>query len=192
MDDVETLSWFQPRPTPSLALLESLELPERATVLDVGGGVSNLVDHLQAMGRYSVTVLDISQTALAATQGRLGARAASVQWICGDALEVPLGGPYDLWHDRAVFHFLTAPEDRARYVERVRRNLRPGGSFILGTFALDGPSRCSGLPVQRHDETSLDAALGTAFKRLTTRHDVHLTPSGREQRFLWSVYLRLP
>lgn len=156
----DQVSWYQQQPQPWLEWIQRLA-PERASrILDVGGGTSLLVDALLDCGYRDLTVLDVSAAALAISRERLAERAAAVCWIVADILADPLPSPaFDLWHDRAVFHFLVEPADRRRYVSQMQRSLRPGGLVILATFAEDGPDRCSGLPVQRHSVDSLRQVL---------------------------------
>ncbi|MCA9662966.1 MAG: class I SAM-dependent methyltransferase [Myxococcales bacterium] len=183
-------SWYQPIPTLSLELVDGLGLAHDAPIVDIGGGASTLVDHLVARGYAALTVVDLAANALEHAKGRLGAAASTVEWIAGDVLEVPLGGPFALWHDRAVFHFLTDAGDREVYRRRLREHLCPGGHVILATFADDGPERCSGLPVVRHSEDALFAALGPGFSRKGSRREVHRTPGGVAQRFVYVVAQR--
>jgi SAM-dependent methyltransferase len=186
------VSWFQTSPEPSLRLIEQAGIGPSASVIDIGGGASRLVDTLLDRGLRSITVLDLSAAALARSRARLGARAAQVTWIVADATEwSPPAAGYDLWHDRAAFHFLTDASQRAAYVERLRAALRPGGHAIIATFALDGPERCSGLPVVRYDGDGLARELGPGFERLATVADLHRTPAGGEQRFQFSLFRRL-
>jgi SAM-dependent methyltransferase len=185
------VSWFQASPDPSLRLIERAGIGPSASVIDVGGGASRLVDALLDRGFASIAVLDLSAAALARSRARLGTRAAIVDWIVADATTWTPTAGYDLWHDRAAFHFLTEEPQRAAYVERLRAALRPGGHAIVATFALDGPERCSGLPVVRYDGDGLARALGPGFERLATVADLHRTPSGGEQRFQFSLFRRL-
>jgi SAM-dependent methyltransferase len=185
------VSWFQASPEPSLRLIERAGIGPEASVIDVGGGASRLVDALLERGFGAIAVLDLSAAALARSRARLGDRAAAVDWIVADATTWTPTARYDLWHDRAAFHFLTEEPQRAAYVERLRSALRPGGHAIIATFALDGPERCSGLPIVRYDGESLARALGPGFERLETVADLHRTPSGGEQRFQFSLFRRL-
>lgn len=184
------VSWFQERPDVSLEMIAATGIGRDAGIVDIGGGASRLVDALAAQGFAHVAVLDISEAALATVRTRLGAPAANVQWIAADVTRWQPAQSYDLWHDRAAFHFLTAAEDRAAYAERVRQAVRPGGHVIIATFALDGPERCSGLPVMRHDAASIGAVLGPAFKLIETRRHDHRTPGGVVQRFQFSRFQR--
>ena len=184
------LSWFQERPSISLELIRATGAKPSATIIDIGGGESRLVDALLDEGFDALTVLDISQKALAASKARLGARSAKVEWIATDVTAWEPTKPYDLWHDRAAFHFLTEAADRRAYSERVARAVRPGGHVIIGTFAPDGPERCSGLPVTRHDAASIGAVLGDKFTLVESRRHDHVTPAGATQKFQFSVFRR--
>ena len=186
----DEVSWFQEHPAMSLDLIRAAGVGPDAAVIDVGGGASRLVDALLDEGFHAVTVLDLSEKALAASRVRLGPqRASRVTWIAADATTwQPKAAAYDLWHDRAAFHFLTDAPGRAAYVERLAKALRPGGHAVIATFAADGPERCSGLPVVRYDAASLAAALGDRFERVETRPHEHHTPMGRIQRFQFSRF----
>ena len=150
-----------------------------ASIIDIGGGASRLVDALVDEGFEAVTVLDLSKKALATAKARLGARGAKVRWVVADVTTWEPSETYDVWHDRAAFHFLTEPKDRAAYAERVSRAVRPGGHVIIGTFAPDGPERCSGLPVVRHDAASLGEMLGSAFELMESRRHAPSNADGR-------------
>jgi SAM-dependent methyltransferase len=183
----DNVSWFRPTLDRSLAIIDRLSLAAGATAIDVGSGASTLVDDLLARGFAEVTVADLSQVALDSTRARLGARAENVRFVVGDITQVELpANAYDLWHDRAVFHFLTDPEARAAYVRQVLRAVRPGGHVIVATFGLQGPEQCSGLPVVRYDDRSLHATFGEhAFRKLGHEHETHQTPWGSEQEFVY-------
>lgn len=182
------VSWFQDSAALSLELMESVGATARSAVIDIGGGASRLVDSLVARGFEHVTVLDISEAALSAARVRLGELAAKVEWVVADVTTWEPSQVYDIWHDRAAFHFLTDATDRAAYVDRLRRALRPGGHAIIATFALGGPDRCSGLPVMRYDAASLGEALGLAFELVGSRQQEHTTPWGATQHFQFSVF----
>jgi len=184
------VSWFEESPTISLDLIRSTGAGLDAPIIDIGGGTSRLVDALVDDGFEAVTVLDLSKTALACAKARLGTRGAKVRWIVEDVTTWEPSETYEVWHDRAAFHFLTEPKDRAAYAERVARAVRPGGHVIIGTFAADGPQRCSGLPVVRHDAASLGEILGGAFELMESRRHAHQTPMGATQRFQFSRYRR--
>lgn len=181
----EDLSWFQPRPEISLQWIAAAGLAPDAAILDVGGGASRLVDCLLAAGYSRLAVLDISGTALALARRRLGRRAAEVEWFEADVAGFEPSHHFDLWHDRAVFHFLTTASQRAGYVAAMRRALAPQGQAIVATFAPDGPEQCSGLPVARYDAANLLAALGAGFRLLEQRDELHHTPRGAPQHFLY-------
>jgi SAM-dependent methyltransferase len=173
----------------SLALIEEANPRRSASVVDIGGGASTLVDDLVARGYEDVTVVDLSATALAVSRERLGEAAASVHWVCGDATEVTLpNARYDVWHDRAVFHFLTDSASRAAYVRQVVSSVRPLGHVIIGTFGTNGPTQCSGLPVVRYDAAGLQAELGERFELLRHLEEEHKTPLGRPQQFQWCLF----
>jgi SAM-dependent methyltransferase len=186
------LSWYQSQPTQSLKLLEQLAVAPSAGIIDVGGGASTLVDALLDRGFDHLTVLDISHAALEHARTRLGLRAASVTWIEGDITRVDLGakGIYDVWHDRAVFHFLINPDDRRRYAAAAARALRSGGAAIIATFSPQGPERCSGLPVMRYDSELLARELGSEFSLEHSVEDLHHTPAGASQAFTYTVLRR--
>ena len=182
-------SWFQTVPERSLELIREYATKD-ARILDVGGGTSKLVDHLLDHDYAGVSVLDISAAPLEAAKQRLGERARRVHWIVSDiSIEPPLEA-VDVWHDRAVLHFLTTPEAQTAYVETAASTVVPGGTVIVATFALDGPEKCSGLPVKRHDGTSLARLFGPRFELVEERPESHVTPKGAEQRFCWAVLRR--
>lgn len=185
------VSWYQPQPVRALELMAETGVGPATRIIDVGGGDSVLVDALIARGLGQVTVLDLSAAALARARARLGADAAQVTWIEADVTQADLPpAAYDLWHDRAVFHFLVAPEDRARYVAAATAAVRPGGTLIVATFALDGPARCSGLDVARYSPAGLAEAFGAAFILRRGFADVHRTPAGQDQRFSYALLSR--
>lgn len=188
------VSWFQQSPAPSLALIAQAGATHASAIIDIGGGASRLVDHLVERGFEDVTVLDLSGAALAAAKSRLesqlGARADRVSWIVADATSFEPAKPYDIWHDRAAFHFLTDASDRAAYIARLKHGLKIGGHAIIATFALDGPEKCSGLPVARYDGASLGQTLGAAFKLVRTQRHEHATPWDSRQIFQFSVFRR--
>jgi ubiquinone/menaquinone biosynthesis C-methylase UbiE len=184
------VSWFQENPAPSLELIAELGATPDAAIIDVGGGASRLVDNLIEKRFRNITVLDLSESALDAAKTRLGERSARVHWILTDVTSWEPQQAYDIWHDRATFHFLTEAIDRAAYIARLGRALKIGGHAIIATFALDGPERCSGLPVVRYDAASLGQALGPGFKLVRSRRHEHATPWGSQQAFQFSVFRR--
>jgi len=185
----EQVSWYQAEPTVSLGLIRQAVPDTNAEIIDVGGGASTLVDGLAHAGYRRLTVLDLSGVALMAAQARLGAAAALVRWIEADVLEAALDTHgFDLWHDRAVFHFLTDPRDRQRYVAKVRAAVSPGGHVLIATFALDGPSRCSGLDVARYSPETLHAELGSGFRLVQSVREEHATSSGKIQPFTYGLW----
>lgn len=183
----QEVSWYQPHAEQSLALIERIAAGRPRSVIDVGGGASTLVDDLLARGRFDVTVLDLSAAALQVARERLGARRASrVHWLAGDVTDVALPtNAYDIWHDRAVFHFLTEPGQRAAYVAQVRRTVRPGGHVIVAAFGPDGPLQCSGLPVMRYSPDALHGEFGEAFELVEHTSEAHRTPAGAIQQFVY-------
>jgi SAM-dependent methyltransferase len=190
---VDRVSWFQPHAGESLRLIRATGVRADAAIIDVGGGASTLVDDLLDNGYSNLTVLDLSASALAAAKTRLGARASGVQWMEANILTAGLPvHAYDVWHDRAVFHFLTAPDERQAYVEAVLRCVRPGGHVIVATFAEDGPTQCSGLPVMRYSADQLHAQFGAAFTLVAHNREEHHTPSGAVQKFVYCYCRTVP
>lgn len=185
------VSWYQAQPDASLHLITMAALAPSCPLIDVGGGASTLVDYLLAHGFADITVLDIAEPALAVTRARLGAASAHVTWIAADVLDAQLPAAYyELWHDRAVFHFLTEPADQQRYLTVLRQALKPGGFALLATFAPDGPLRCSGLEVVRYNAEELARLLGSDFTLIHASHDEHQTPAGGRQSFTFALFQR--
>lgn len=184
------VSWFQASPAPSLEAIARAGARPDSALIDIGGGASRLVDHLLAQGFVDVSVLDLSGAALDAARTRLGVRAAEVDWIVADVTTWQPSRTYDVWHDRAAFHFLTGENDRVAYVACLARALKIGGHAIIATFAPDGPERCSGLPVVRYDAASLGQTLGPALKLIHTSRHEHATPWDSRQIFQFSVFRR--
>jgi len=185
-------SWFRPHLDESLRLIDALRLSPEAPVIDVGAGRSTLVDDLLARGFIDVSALDISAGALAQSRARLGNDARKVRWLEGNVLEAQLPpARFDLWHDRAVFHFLTDAADRARYVALCARSLRMGGFALIATFAADGPEKCSGLPVCRYDAAALAAEFGPGFETLAHSREQHRTPFDTLQSFTYLLLRRI-
>ncbi|MCX7174697.1 MAG: class I SAM-dependent methyltransferase [Proteobacteria bacterium] len=184
------VGWYQARPDTSLRLIAGLASGPGDAIIDVGGGASNLVDHLLDLGFLNITVLDISATALNAVKTRLGPRASTVQWLARDITRLKPRGPYKLWHDRAVFHFLTDPKDRASYVSTLSDALPLGAHVIMATFADDGPEMCSNLPVCRYSPEQLSAELGDGFALLESLRETHVTPNQGKQKFIYCCFRR--
>jgi SAM-dependent methyltransferase len=187
--DPTATSWYQPLPTMSLTLIDVAAPGLDAGIVDVGGGASHLVDVLCGRGHSDLTVVDIASEALAHSQARLGA-SPEIAWVIADATTWQPARTFDLWHDRAVFHFLTDHTQRSSYVRAATQSIVPGGHLIIGTFALDGPSMCSGLPVQQYDAVSLAAQFEDGFDLVQSALDDHVTPTGGHQRFTFVVLRR--
>ena len=181
---IHGVSWFQPVPAVSLELIDVLGTERSSAVIDVGGGASTLVDHLIERGFTDVSVLDISDAALTEARTRVGPR-APVAWIHDDILAWKPTRRYGLWHDRAVFHFLTEADDQRHYVDTLLSSVDEGGGVVLATFAPDGPESCSGLPVARRDADELMDVLGRSFELTSVRRELHTTPHGVIQPFTW-------
>jgi len=182
----DAVSWYRRHLETSLALIERAVPAREAAIIDVGGGESTLVDDLLLRGYKDLTVLDVSGTAIEVTKRRLGTAAGQVRWLIGDILEIGLEThAYDLWHDRAVFHFLTTPEQRVTYVRQVARTVRSGGHVIVSTFGPEGPVKCSGLDVVRYHAESLHGEFGGRFRLVESSEELHPTPSGTTQQFLY-------
>lgn len=184
------VSWFEETPIPSLELISEIGARPSSAIIDVGGGASRLVDNLLAMGFEDITVLDLSATALAAARARLGDKGNKVEWIVADVTQWRPSATYDVWHDRAAFHFLTEKSQQTAYVECLEAALRPGGHAIIGAFAVDGPEKCSGLPVARQSAESLGALLGPDFELVHSRRHEHVTPWRTVQRFQFNAFRR--
>lgn len=180
------VSWYQPVPARSLELIRATGEPLTVPVLDVGGGASTLVDHLLGEGYSDITVLDIAANALDHARDRLGELAARVTWVEADITHFRPMREYTLWHDRAVFHFLTQSNERERYLAVLRSALRPKGHFVLATFGPEGPTRCSGLSVQRYSVRDITALLGPQFELRMHQLETHRTPMGTVQQFLYA------
>jgi 2-polyprenyl-3-methyl-5-hydroxy-6-metoxy-1,4-benzoquinol methylase len=188
----ERCSWYQAMPTRSLQFIDATRAKRGAAIIDIGGGASTLVDHLMENNFTDITVLDLLNTPLAAARARLGPKSSVPKWIVADILKWEPQRQYDVWHDRAAFHFLTNPADQRRYLDTMRSALAPGGHVILATFGLRGPEKCSGLPVQRHDAASLGSLLGPQFELVRSAEDRHVTPAGDVQQFFYGVWRLTP
>jgi 2-polyprenyl-3-methyl-5-hydroxy-6-metoxy-1,4-benzoquinol methylase len=189
---LEEVSWYRPHLDTSLALIEQLTPSPAAAIIDVGAGASTLVDDLVRRGYANITVLDISETALCAAKERLGPASSQIQCLTADVCEANLRVDYyDLWHDRAVFHFLTLPEQRVSYVARAASSVKRNGHLIVSTFGPEGPTWCSGLDTVRYDAAALASEFGTQFALTESRIEWHTTPSGGEQQFLYCAFKRV-
>jgi 2-polyprenyl-3-methyl-5-hydroxy-6-metoxy-1,4-benzoquinol methylase len=187
----DAVSWYRPHLETSLALVERAAESRAAAIIDVGGGESTLVDDLLLRGYHNITVLDVSQTAIDVSRQRLGSAAGQVQWLVGDITAIDLEeGAYDVWHDRAVFHFLITHEQRLAYVRQVARSMKHGGHVIVSTFGPEGPTKCSGLEVVRYEEGTLHDEFGARFHLVESSKELHRTPFGTTQQFLY-CYCRL-
>ncbi|MDP3536172.1 MAG: class I SAM-dependent methyltransferase [Halomonas sp.] len=189
--DATEVSWFQSKPTTSLEFIVNCGLERADPIIDVGGGASVLVDYLLEAGHTNVTVLDISEAALATSNKRLGSNASAVSWVESDVTAFSPNHKFALWHDRAVFHFLVDAEDRQRYVRAPERALRVGGHLILASFAIGGPERCSGLPIIQYDAQKLKAELGSGFRLVGERTEEHSTPARGVQKFAYFCFERV-
>jgi len=187
----ESVSWYRAHLETSLALIEQAAVALSASIIDIGGGESTFVDDLLLRGYRNLTVLDVSRTAIDVTRKRLGSAAEQVRWLVGDIFEIELEPhAHDLWHDRAVFHFLTTAERRLAYVRQVTHAVKPGGHVIVSTFGPEGPTKCSGLEVMRYDAESLHGEFGGRFRLVQSSKELHQTPIGTAQQFLY-CYCRL-
>ena len=184
------VSWFESEPRVSLELIQSVASSD-SSVIDVGGGASQLVDHLLESGYQQVAVLDVSAPALETARARLGDSADRVRWIVADVTQCESLGQFDVWHDRAEFHFLTEASDREKYIDLAARTVPVGGHLIIGTFSLTGPEKCSGLDVCRYDAGALATQLGPRFRLLRELPYTHITPAQKSQQFIFCVFQRI-
>lgn len=185
------VSWFQEHPTKSLELIAELNLPKDATIIDVGGGDSRLVDHLLENGYSDITVLDISDVSLQKLKARLGDNQNKVKYITSDVVTFKSRDHFDLWHDRATFHFLTTLEQINQYLEVVNTSLRSGGNLIISTFSKNGPEKCSGLPIHQYSDSELKNLFTKYFKNTKCFEDTHVTPWGTAQSFVYCGFKKL-
>ena len=184
--DPDAVSWYRPHLETSLALIERTGVGHSSAIIDVGGGESTLADDLLARGYQTITVLDISETAIDVCKNRMGAAAGRIHWLVADVTRTELNNStYDVWHDRAVFHFLTEPEQRAAYVRSVARSVKRDGHVIVSTFGPEGPMKCSGLDVVRYNADSLHDQFGSRFRLVESSKELHRTPFGTTQQFLY-------
>lgn len=187
---LEEVSWFQPKPETSLSFLTTYKVPLDASIIDIGGGDSFLVDHLLDLGYMNITVLDISEQAIHRVKMRLGERSVQVHWIVSDAASFVPNREYDFWHDRAAFHFLTAESDINHYVESAKSRISKGGHLVVGTFSDKGPLKCSGLEIRQYTKDSMVATFGEGFKLLDSIVLDHTTPGGNMQNFIFCGFER--
>ena len=186
------LSWYQKEPKLSLELIRSTNAASNDAIIDVGAGTSVLVDYLKKEHYTNLTVLDISENAIAIAKKRLGKSAKSINWIVSDITKFDVFQKFSLWHDRALFHFLTDPSDRGIYVKALINAVRPEGHLIIATFAIGGPKKCSGLEIVQYDSEKMIAELGDNFKLVEERKEVHITPANKEQKFNFFLFRRVP
>ena len=188
--DFTEVSWFQETPTTSIAFFESLNLPKSANIIDIGGGESRFVDYLLDTGYQNVSVLDISATAIEKKKKTLGNKAQNVKWIVSDVVDFKPTEQYDFWHDRATFHFLTQKEDVTQYIQTVSQHVKPEGTLILSTFSENGPTKCSGLPIQQYSERTLSEQVEAFFTKVKCVIVDHITPSSAIQTFIFCRFER--
>lgn len=186
------VSWYQKEPALSLELIRRAQLASNEAIIDVGGGASVLVDHLYKEGFTNLAVLDISDNALASAKKRLGKSAKSIEWLEADITQFEPPHQFSLWHDRAVFHFLTDQSDRKHYVKALKHALRPGGHLIIAAFVIGGPEKCSGLKVVQYNAEKLIAELGDDFELIEERNESHNTPANKEQKFTYFRFIKIP
>ena len=185
-------SWYQKEPKLSLELIRCSQVASSDLIIDVGCGASVLVDHLIKECFTNLAVLDISENALASTKNRLGDSANNIEWFVADITQFDVPNKFYLWHDRAVFHFLTDHRDRNNYVKVLKNSLRIEGHLIIATFAIDGPEKCSGLEIVQYDSEKMIAELGEDFELVEERNEVHITPANKEQEFIFFRFLKVP
>ncbi len=188
---LEEVSWYQKKPSTSLAFVQQFKLKKTDKIIDIGGGDSFFVDHLLAQGFEDITVLDISPSAIERAQKRLGKKANQVKWIIADASTFESPEKYDFWHDRAAFHFLTAEVDIQNYISKIQTYLKLNGMLVIGTFAEEGPKKCSGIDIQQYSETTLGERLKEYFKKINCIHIDHTTPSNKIQKFIFCSFQKL-
>lgn len=183
------VSWYQSEPNRSLELIFSTGIGQTGEIIDVGGGASVLVDKLLQEGFKNLAVLDISSRSMDYAKERLGSSASGVKWIEADVTEFEFPEKYDIWHDRAVFHFLTSEDDRKKYVKNMKKAINPGGHVIIAAFSLnDGPLKCSGLDVERYSDEKIKNELGDSFELIRSQDEKHMTPWGKEQKFVYFLF----
>jgi 2-polyprenyl-3-methyl-5-hydroxy-6-metoxy-1,4-benzoquinol methylase len=186
--ELKNVSWFQPIPETSLNFFKQLSIPTKAKIIDIGGGDSFLVDNLLEMGYQDITVLDISEAALAKAKLRLGKRAESVKWIAADVANFKPNEQYDFWHDRATFHFLTEEQEIQRYLDTVQKSIKPKGVLVIGTFSEQGPKKCSGIEIKQYSETTMTERLNRFFEKIKCTTVNHKTPFDTIQNFIFCSF----
>jgi len=185
----DEVTWYQRVPSVSLELISNAGVPSNGRIIDMGGGASTLVDRLLSAGYRNLEVLDISGSALLEAKARLSILASRIRWTEADVTTHQFeDAAYDLWHDRAVFHFLTAPGQKKAYKEALSKALRPGGHIVISTFSLEGPRRCNGLPVARYDAAGLSKELGEGYTLIESRGEIHIAPTGHRQGFVFGLF----
>lgn len=182
------VSWYEPIPETSLSIIKGFKLPREAAIIDIGGGDSLLADYLLLMGYTNITVLDISANAIERAKARLGEKAHLVKWLVYNVFDFASIEKYDIWHDRATFHFFTDPEEQQRYLDMTHRHLKPKGYLVLSTFGTDAPEKCSGLPVQQYSENSLSQLLNMYFEKIRCFTKMHITPFNTIQSFVFCSF----
>ena len=185
------VSWFQNEPSISLQLIAATGIAKNTAIIDVGGGASRLVDHLLEAGYENVAILDISASAIEHAQSRLGKEQEKVEWFVSNITCFEPPRKFDLWHDRAVFHFLTQESDRKLYIKHLNQGLLKNGHLIIATFAIGGPEKCSGLDIVQYDEEKMSAELGDGFELQDVHHELHITPDNKEQKFIYFHYKKV-
>jgi cyclopropane fatty-acyl-phospholipid synthase-like methyltransferase len=187
----DEVSWFQEKPLSSLKLVTNLKLNKNASIIDVGGGDSLLVDYLLAEGYTNLTVLDISEKAIHRAKERLGHRAKEVQWIVANILDFKPAKGFDLWHDRAAFHFLTDEQEISSYIETAQKNMNPNGVLVIGTFSKEGPKKCSGIEIKQYSETTMTVRMEIFFEKIMCLTVDHKTPFDTIQNFVFCSFRKL-
>lgn len=189
--DLKDVSWFQPTPTHSFHLFKEFNIPTNSKIIDIGGGNSLFVDHLLDLGYQDITVLDISDSAIESAKKRLGKRAQNIQWIVADVTNFKPTQKYDLWHDRAAFHFLTEEEEISNYLQTAQQYINPEGLLIMGTFSEQGPKKCSGIDIKQYSEKTMCDLFKQFFTKINCITVDHKTPSGMAQNFIFCSFKKL-
>ena len=188
---LDEVSWYQPKPETSLKFIEELNIPLTASIIDIGGGDSFLIDNLLELGYENLTVLDISKKAIERAKKRLGENGKTIKWIEADAANFTPAETYDLWHDRAAFHFLTQTNEIENYIRSAKKGIKKSGNLIIGTFATDGPKKCSGIEISQYSESTLVNKFNESFKKIECRKIEHLTPFNTHQKFVFCSFYKI-